>query len=228
MICRFPPFVVITFSFLFSLNGCVTPEVATNYIASKKLYELRSLDVAIMPFLARELTESEIEDILEEIVENLSNKGMLKKNSFAVKRRNNTKKNEEVRGNSLAFYITSRILYKEIDNDLLEKWQSSWEVYIKNKKIDTNTLKEICTKMGVTTVLQFAVTDVRTTKSAHRKTIAETEVEIWYTLFFSDGEILLVGKSIASQANAWSGQLQPKPIEAIEPAVDDILAKIPF
>lgn len=42
--------------------------------------------------------------------------------------------------------------------------------------------------MGVTTVLQFAVTDVRTTKSAHRKTIAETEVEIWYTLFLVTGK----------------------------------------
>lgn len=228
MASRLPFHIAMIFFFLFFFKGCIMPEVSTNYITSKKLYTLRSLEVAIMPFMAQELTESEIEDILEEIVDNLSYKGLLKKIILASETEIIKKKNDEMRGNSLAYYIPSRIMYKEIDNDLLEKWQSCWEGYLKHKKIDTNILKEICDKMGVTSILQFAVTDVRKTKSAHRKTIAETEAEIWYTLFFNDGEILLVGKSIGSQANAWSGQLQPKPIEAIEPAVDDILDKIPF
>lgn len=220
--------IAITFFFLFFFKGCITPEVSTNYITSKKLYTLRGLDIAIMPFIARELTESEIEDVLEEIVDNLSYKGLLKKIVIPSETSIIQKKNEEMRGNSLAFYIPSRILYKEIDKDLLEKWKLNWEGYLKHKKTDINVIKEICSKMGVTSILQFAVTDVRKTKSAHRKTIAETEAEIWYTLFFNDGEILIVGKSVASQANAWSGQMQPKPIEAIEPAIKDILDKIPF
>lgn len=228
MASRLPFHIAMIFFFLFFFKGCIMPEVSTNYITSKKLYTLRSLEVAIMPFMAQELTESEIEDVYEDIVDDLIDRSLITKIVLPTDPVLMQRKNEEIRGNSLAYYIPTMIMCKEIDNDLLEKWQSCWEGYLKHKKIDTNILKEICNKMGVTSILQFAVTDVRKTKSAHRKTIAETEAEIWYTLFFNDGEILIVGKSVASQANAWSGQLQPKPIEAIEPAVDDILDKIPF
>lgn len=225
---RVPTLIAVTFSFLFSLSGCITPEVTTNFIASKKLYSLRNLDVAIMPFLAQGLSESEIEDVSEDIIDDLSDCSLFSKIVLPTDPEIAQRRIEELRGNSLAFYIPTYILSKGIEKDLLAKWELSWDGYLKSKKIDTSILKEICSKMGVTSVLQFAVTDVRQTRASHRKVIAETEVEVWYTLFLNDGEILLVGKSIASQANAWSGQMSPRPIEAVEPAIDDILNKFLF
>lgn len=228
MIYRTPILIVTAFYFLFSLNGCVTPEVATNYITSKKIYALQKIDVAVMPFLTRELTKSEIEDVSEKIVDHLSGSGLIKKivlpTDAAIIQRNI----QEMRGNSLRFYFQTMTLNKEIDKDLLERWESSWEGYLKSMKINTEVLKEICNKMGVTSVLQFAVTDIKKTRPIHRKVVAETTAEVWYALFLNDGEILLVGKSIASQANAWSGQLTPMPIEAVDAAIDDILDKFPL
>lgn len=213
---------------LFSLSGCIAPEVATDIIVSNKFNSLRSIDVAVMPFLSDDLTESEIEDVSEDIINYLSNshyinKLIVPKDSVTIDRIN-----RETRGSSLGRYFLPRIMFKKIDVELLKVWKLSWEEYPASKKINKKLLKIISNKMGVNSVLQFGVTNVSRTRPIHRKIVAETTAELWYTLFSLNGEVLIAGKSIASQANAWSGQLTPGTIEAVDAALEDILEKLPL
>ena len=205
---------------LATFPGCVTPEVATNYKISDDLTAIRTLDIAVMPFLSRELTESEIEDVSDEIIDGLSNYGKIKTIVIPVENLvvQNNYNVRNIRKDSWSPYSIPKVLNKVIDRSLVDKWDSIWESYLKDKAIDTETIKEICGDLEVNTVFQVAVTNIKKTRPIHRKVIAETTAEVSYTLFSITGDVLLAGKSIATQANAWSGQLTPRPIEAVDQA----------
>lgn len=216
-------------SFLLMLNSCITPEVTTNSVVYEKLKNLRDLYIAFMPIEARALSASEIEDVTEEIIEELSTYGNIKK---IVILEESAEKVAEVlllkAWEKTYYYQNSKVINMLFTKDQMDRWKKSWNSYLNNKEINTDILNKVGSSLKVNSVLQFDLTNIKHTRPVHRKVIAATTAEIKYTLFSTAGKVLLEGNSVATQANAWSGQMTPLPIEAIDAAIDDIFDKFPF
>lgn len=223
---------LLIFSFLLIIvvcSGCITPEVTTNYKIYPKPEKLRNLYVALMPLLADELSYSEIEDVTDEIVNELSGYGNIRQIVLPEKNKNKLFEGRKLRTwEKISYYRKNRIVNKFIDSTLLENWAADWRNYLNKKDINQNELMAIGNTLDVNAVLQFAVADLKRVRPIHRKVIGETTAVIKYALFSVDGELLVEGESVATQANAWSGQLTPLPIEVVDVAIDDIFDKFTF
>lgn len=220
---------IIVCVFLITLNGCVGPEVVTKSTVYEKPRNLRDLYIAFMPFDARELTKSEVEDITDEIIENLSTYANIKKLVILDDDNERLRKVKDLRTWEMRYYYQeNKVMPRLVTRDLLNQWSSCWEEYLNKKEMNIKMLNKIGSEIKVNSVLQFAVTDVKITRPVHRKVIGAITAQINYTLFSTNGKVLFEGNSIATQANAWSGQMVPPPIEAIDPAIDDIFKKFPF
>ena len=222
-------YIVLFGVFLLFIDGCVTPKVVSINFVYGKSESLNNLHVAFMPFLAGELSGSEVEDITRKIVGSLSKYANIKQIVLPVENEENLFEGKDLRiWEKINYFKNNRIVSKLISGELKSKWQSYWDNYLNQKEVNKNVLKELGNTLDVNTVLQFGITDLIKIRPRHRQVVAETTVEISYVLFSLNGSVLMKGRSIAKQANAWSGQLTPSPIEVVDIAIDDIFENFNF
>lgn len=216
-------------AFLFFLHGCVTPKVVSNNFVYGNHERLSNLYVALMPFGAKELSGSEVEDVTQEIVDKLSKYVNIKQIVLPVENEEKLFGGRKLQTwEKINYYKNNRIVNKLVSEELESKWKSNWDSYLNKEEVNKDVFKELGDILDVNTVLQFAITDLIRIRPRHRKVVAETTVEISYVLFSLNGSVLLKGRSIAKQANAWSGQLTPSPIEVVDIAINDIFENFDF
>ena len=214
---------------LFFLHGCVTPEVVSNNFVYGKSESLSNLHVALMPFLAKELSGSEVEDITQEIFGELFKHANIKQIVQPVENEESLFGGREPQARvKINYYRNNRVVKKLIGGELKSKWESYWNNYLNKKEVNKDVLQELGNVLDVNSVMQFAITDLIRIRPRHREVVAETTVEISYVLFSLNGSVLMKGRSIAKQANAWSGQLTPSPIEVVDIAIKDIFKNFNF
>lgn len=197
---------ILLFIFLLLQNGCITPEVSADYNFYALPKDMHRLNIAVMPIIPKELSESEIEEINEEITDALLTYSTVKK--------------------VIPPEVTTEIL---LNKDLLNEWQNCWHNYITKEKLDSELLKQIGDELNVNAVIQFEIIDIKKIRPVHRQVIGGTTAEVKYKLFSTTNcYILSEATAVATQKNAWSGQMTPRPIEAIEAAIEEIIENLPF
>lgn len=222
-------FAALSISYLFFLHGCITPNVVTNNFVYAEDVRFNNLHMTIMPLLADELSNAENNEASKEIIEKLSSYKNIKQIILPVESEENLFDGKELSAyERIVYYKNNRIVNKLISEELLNKWDSCWKNYLNKKVTDKDVLKKLGDMLDVNAVLQFALTDLIRIRPIHRKVVAETTVIIKYVMFSIDGSVLLEGKSIAKQSNAWSGQLTPKPVEVFNIALNDIFENLGF
>ena len=217
------------FAALVLQSGCITPKAITNNFVYGEYESLRNLHISIMPFMAEELSDEEIEDVTQKIVFNLSNFANIKQIVLPVVNEEKLFGGENLQPwEKINYFKNNRIINKLISEELKNKWESNWDNYLNKKEVNKDVLNELGNILDVNTVLQFAVTEIIKIKPVHRQVIAETTVKIRYALFSLNGSVLLEGKSIAKDTNAWSGQLTPQITDVVAEAINDILENFHF